>query len=296
MLLSFILVCGSKQATLYSFQIQSIMRGRAPLVRPRSPSSQSPLPGKEIEENETYETLELEEEEPFLLSKSFLILFLNCFLFSILVTVCTLYFTNHDELSFFLKELQNHISTSIHVGIKGSEATSKQHEAGQPNDSNAKDAIIYTLNIPPQCREKHQQKPEECCRILTNNMKEAFRRDGVIAVRGLLSPEEILALDQSSLKSMNITLTTNLQKGPIRVVGEGGFKGGKQFFSSRHHAVFEPDLVFRTVGLKSLLPQIASELMIAESESSMGTDETKLRSSTDSIRLIRDVFLAKDQE
>lgn len=226
-------------------------------------------------------------------------------------------------MSLVFNELRTNIMQSLPIGSSAIQSKShgrNQQESinsnGDSYDATREDAIIYTIRVPPQCRlragqrqnldEEQKQTSKECEKILSSEMKQAFIRDGVIAVRGLLSPDEISVLDQSSLDLMNITRdNSNAQKGtigrdwsgPIRVEAGSGLSGGKQFYSSRHHAVFE-DLGFRTVALKSLLPKVASELMVAESESGSASKSEALgiRSSTDSIRLLRDVFLAKDQE
>jgi len=158
---------------------------------------------------------------------------------------------------------------------------------------NSKDITIYTVDLPEECYYSTTGGVGEnktCKNILTKEIKETFDRDGVVAIRGLLSHQEIVSLDFDSMKLMDIELEEKVQKiRPIKLTVDKGTKpAGRQFISSSHHTIFERDLDgFRNVALKSLLPQVAAELL--------GMSDEHLQTKRN-LRLVRDIFLAKDQD
>lgn len=232
-----------------------------------------------------------ENEEALPQETSHVILFVKCILFSAVATLGILYYTNHEELSQLSKELKRIVSKGIVKDTSNTKLESLLQDFQQ--DAADDGSIIYTINVPPSCHQNGNHASIECSNLLSTQIKEAYLRDGVIAIRGLLSPDEIFSLDQSSLELMGFDKPIKLQEGPLKVGKERGVSAGKQFYTSRHHAIFESQ-GFQKVALQSLLPRVASELMLAES--SMGLDGRKLDSASDSVRLLRDVFLAKDQE
>jgi len=267
-------------------------RGRSP------PQSRSRSPSQDSNDDEllSLKHEEGEEEKDFLsMSLSALVLFIKCVLFSIIVTVSILSFTNFDEVSHILKEI---LSSRPQEVVQGNvPGNTPIHN----NDNN--NAEIYIITIPPQCLQSGHQNRDDCKNLLSEEMKEAYHKDGVIAIRGLLSPQEIESLDQSSLKILGIDTSKsskgfNTEEGPIKVSAASSVSG-KQFYSTRHHAIFESEMEgFSSVALKSLLPQVAAELM--------GMNESQLQSKSqtmqennkerESVRLLRDVFMAKDQD
>ena len=230
-------------------------------------------------------------QEISLVSTSHVIIFVKCILFSVVATLGILYYTNHEELSQLSKELKRTVSKGIVKDTSNAKLESLLEDFQQ--DAADDGSIIYTINVPPSCHQNDNHASIECSNLLSTQIKEAYLRDGVIAIRGILSPDEIVSLDQSSLELMGFDKPIKLQDGPLKVGKERGVSAGKQFYTSRHHAIFESQ-GFQKVALQSLLPRVASELMLAES--SMGLDGRKLDSASDSVRLLRDVFLAKDQE
>lgn len=208
-----------------------------------------------------------------LFSPSSLKLFLKCVIFSIIATILLLAVTNYNEVMFIMRNIQSSYAGNV-------------KDMKSQNISTSDEAIIYTITIPDECRSMENRDQENCRNILSSEMKEAFERDGVIAIRGLLSPEEIDALDTSSLQLMGLDPNAiGKDARPLKVSGASSFSG-KQFFSTIHHAIFESDKVgFADVALNSLLPQVASELMNMNSKES--------ETNGDNLRLIRDVFLAK---
>lgn len=257
-------------------------RGRSP------PRSRSRSPSQDSNDDEL--SLEQHEEEKDFLSISSLVIFIKCVLFSIIVTVSILSFTNFAEVSHILKEI---LSASGPQVVRG-------NVPGNTPIHNNDHAEIYIISIPPQCHQSGHQSRDECKNILSAEMKEAYHKDGVIAIRGLLSPQEIESLHQSSLKLLGIDTSTsqgfNTEEGPITV--SRASSSGKQFFSTRHHAIFESEMEgFNSVALKSLLPQVAAELMgMNESQSQSQSQSQENNKEKESVRLVRDVFMAKDQD
>ena len=258
-------------------------RGRSPT---RSNSRSSSIDSSRSDDDEqSYQ----EENGMDFFSMASLVIVLKCVIFSIIATLSILLFTNYSDISQLVKE--------VHDGFLSQPQEKAQRPSpGQGNTPiiNNDDAVIHTIHIPPQCHQSDRQKQEECKNILSEEMKEAFHQDGVIAFRGLLSSQEIESLDRSSMKLMGIDASKGLrtEEGPIKVTGASSVSG-RQFFSTHHHAIFESELEgFRNVALKSLLPQMAAELM-GMNESSSLQESSK---DEESLRLIRDVFLAKDQD
>ena len=159
----------------------------------------------------------------------------------------------------------------------------------QSNNTNTATTTTHTLNTPetPKCHDNNQL-------LLTQEMKHAFQQDGVIALRGLLSPDLLSQLNQSSMTIINKQVSKTGRK-PGTVSGKqfyttqmgvmfggaaatataaattgGGVgttaDGGSSSSSTRdqHHgssSSSSSSIGFRNVALSSLVPQIAAELM-----------------------------------
>lgn len=215
----------------------------------------------------------------------YIALFLKCVIFSFLVTASVLCCTNYREMAYIF----NIIRASVVLRIQGL----SHFSSAQFCNDGSKDAIIYTLDISEKChsaRSGSESSKQTCRDLITKEIKDAFDRDGVVAIRGLLSSQEMDSLDLDSMELMGIEFENKIKAiRPIKLSVDRGTKPtGRQFISSRHHAVFEKDLDgFRNVALKSLLPQVASELL--------GMSDTSPQDGRN-LRLVRDIFLAKDQD
>ena len=114
-------------------------------------------------------------------------------------------------------------------------------------------------------------------------MHQRFQEDGVIAIRNLI-PEELLS---------------NLQIASSALVADNAhnFGRGKQFHTVKMGAIFiDDDSIaesFRKVALFGLIPRISTELLGLQPSESPET-ETCHSAEDNSMRLLRDVFLAKD--
>ena len=118
--------------------------------------------------------------------------------------------------------------------------------------------IVNRMEQPPP---NHGNNNNACRNLVSDEIKIAFQKDGVVAIRGLLSS----------------TLLTQLQKAGTYLTDDNPNKqkyqrSGRQFHTTKMGAIFlsnnhnnhnDDDLlsIFRTVAIKSILPQISSELM-----------------------------------
>ena len=114
--------------------------------------------------------------------------------------------------------------------------------------------------------------------ILSEEVLTAYRNEGVIAVRGLLSKGMLEALDPASQQLINEQEDKNTQRQrPRRQTQFHTVQLGPSFLSD--DALATP---FRNVALESILPSIAAQLL--------GLDESH------SLRMLRDILLAKDND
>jgi hypothetical protein len=132
--------------------------------------------------------------------------------------------------------------------------------------------------------------------IVSSEMRAAFEKDGVIAVRGLLSADILSRLDVAS----NDLIMEQKAKNKNKEKPRGAFTGQKkqtQFFSVKQGAIFrDPPIIgseynqtqsispFVEVSLLSRIPQIAADLL------HLADDQNE------TMRMLRDIFLAKDEE
>jgi hypothetical protein len=114
--------------------------------------------------------------------------------------------------------------------------------------------------------------------ILSEEMMNAYRSEGVIAIRGLLSDELMAALNPASQQLVKEQQERDTQRGYRRP--------STQFHTVQLGPSFLLDesiaAPFRTVALTTSLPSIAAQLL--------ELDESQ------SLRMLRDIFLAKDND
>jgi ectoine hydroxylase-related dioxygenase (phytanoyl-CoA dioxygenase family) len=163
------------------------------------------------------------------------------------------------------------------------------------------DAIIHFISIPDSCRTNSNKCQDDniISNLLSTQLKEAFQSDGVIALRGIFTQEEIQRLKQASHEYIqNNTNSSTHRSG-----------SAKQFFLSKYSIALQQE-DFRYIALQSMLPRIVAELLWEyndlpqrqnhkeEKEGANNTTIHHFTSSTlpSSIRMIRDVLLVKDQD
>ena len=137
-------------------------------------------------------------------------------------------------------------------------------------------------------------------RIITPEMKQTFEKDGVIAIRGLISKDLLDRLDVASYpltrqEKPKETIITGRKKPPsqFHTVQEGAIffnltsSNGEDKSNASSSSSLPP---FYEVALKSEIPLVAAELLGYDSES----DDNKNRK--EKLRVLRDIFLTKDEE
>ena len=119
--------------------------------------------------------------------------------------------------------------------------------------------------------------------LVTKKIRDLYERDGVVAIRGLLTPQQLDLLEIASNELVQDQESKNK--------GRGRKRSGTQFHSVHVGVVFleTPDkngslAAFRDVALFSNVPKFAAELLQLDK----GGNET--------IRLLRDIFLTKDED
>ena len=141
---------------------------------------------------------------------------------------------------------------------------------------------------------------------ITNAMKQAYRHDGVLAVRGLIPSTLLQELQVASNQLIQEQHYSNAQK---------RFKvRGKQFFTVQHSVIFRTpeslqnqtqeivpsnnamDNPFLRLAVQTSLPQVAAALLHPTMTPSAGIDSGNNGHDTKSLRILRDIFLAKDDD
>ena len=119
--------------------------------------------------------------------------------------------------------------------------------------------------------------------LVTKKIRDLYERDGVVAVRGLLTPQQLDLLEIASNELVQDQESKN--KGRSRK------RSGTQFHSVRVGAAFleTPDrngslAAFRDVALFSNVPKFAAELLQLD------------KGRNDTMRMLRDIFLVKDED
>jgi hypothetical protein len=121
--------------------------------------------------------------------------------------------------------------------------------------------------------------------FVTNEMRLAYENDGVIAVRGLLTSEQ---LEMLKIASDQVVLASETPEERSRKKR----RSERQFHTVQSGAIFleapgtdnATTFGFREVALFSNIPKMAAELLQLDS------------SKNETMRMLRDIFLAKDSE
>lgn len=121
-----------------------------------------------------------------------------------------------------------------------------------------------------------------------HEITEAYRKDGVVAVRGLIDPDLLMRLNATSSNLVKEKLQA--RKGNIKR------RGSKQFFTVDHGIVFrDPPTYVNGTLASSELPNPFLELATMSQIPQMVANLLGI-GSNESLRLIRDIFLAKDDD
>jgi ectoine hydroxylase-related dioxygenase (phytanoyl-CoA dioxygenase family) len=160
-----------------------------------------------------------------------------------------------------------------------------------------------------------------------NNIHDAFYKDGVVAIRGLLSEDLLRQLDDESLIVVQDLVESRIQqsiqtKNSTASISPKSTQQNKkkllQFFTVKHRILFQNKnsqtlSAFANVAIRSAIPSLVAALhynytkpftkMMENEISANGSisndnrlDELLRSKTTQNIRVLRDIFLAKDNE
>lgn len=144
---------------------------------------------------------------------------------------------------------------------------------------------------------------------ISDHMKNAYQQDGVVAIRGLIPPDLLHSLQEAADQLIKEQHYSNAkQRFKVR---------GKQFFTVKHSVIFRTpeslqnhtdpvpempasssssssalDNPFVRLVVQTSLPQVAATLLYPSSM----MDGQVLRGDENNLRLLRDIFLAKDND
>jgi hypothetical protein len=139
---------------------------------------------------------------------------------------------------------------------------------------------------------------------LTDEMKDAYLQDGVIALRGVVPEDLLVRLEEASQTFLDEQHAHDQKKprGPIT----GMKKSGRQFYTVKQGVIFQDPPVFDDnnatmlykspfleLALLGNVPFLASEFLKLEMGLTAGEDTN---ANMTSVRMLRDIFLAKDEE
>lgn len=154
-----------------------------------------------------------------------------------------------------------------------------------------------------------QLSPEELpALLLSEEMRVAFERDGVIAIRGLLDASTLNALDVATMGLVREQQQKNIAKSQERPkVMTGRKPSGKQFYTVRQNAIFLPSpnenvtSPFVVAAMLSAIPKVATSLLLLQmKQQHQSTNITEMMCTNETtpttVRILRDIFLAKDDD
>ena len=119
------------------------------------------------------------------------------------------------------------------------------------------------------------QVEKDSSTLMSKRQLRAFERDGFIVLRGLFGEEEIEQMVEGGEALVETSKQTNSYT--FSFIEKNLIYGASPFIRENDEAL----QIFRKIALRSKLPQICAELM-------------QLDPNTQSLRLLRDVYLAKD--
>jgi hypothetical protein len=132
--------------------------------------------------------------------------------------------------------------------------------------------------------------------LVSGEMQKSFHRDGVIAVRGLLDPALLSALDDATKEMVLQQQITNKEKSIVKPkLLTGRKKPPKQFFTVGQGSMFLPMndenstsiSPFVEVATMSKIPHVVAGLLQFDCDT---------YTNNRTLRVLRDIFLAKDEE
>lgn len=124
--------------------------------------------------------------------------------------------------------------------------------------------------------------------LVSDEIRKAFQTDGVIAIRGLLDDDLLKLLDKASANLVEEKRRKSYK--PRGALSGGKVPRPKQFYLANHSLMLQQDPEsqsldnnpFLKVSLQSRIPMVAADLLQMEPK--------------ETLRVLRDIFLAKDED
>ena len=154
------------------------------------------------------------------------------------------------------------------------------------DDTPEVDPAYQALGPPPKVDPPKIFQFQEGMPLVSDEMRAAFQKNGVIAIRGLLDDDLLKNLDKASADLVE----EHQQKKPRGALSGGKVPRPKQFYMANHSLMLQEDPEvqsldnnpFLKVSLQSRIPMVAADLLQME--------------DNETLRAMRDIFLAKDED
>jgi Phytanoyl-CoA dioxygenase (PhyH) len=150
----------------------------------------------------------------------------------------------------------------------GAANTEGRERSNRVNEASHRINPVYTVN---RTQDGHVA-------AISNEVKRAFQLDGVVAIRGLVRPTLVEGVYKESASLLN----TNPRK-------------GAQFHTARHNSLFLSEALWQ-VAAESDIPAVAFQLLQHELSSATSDDPELTTPIVASLRIMRDIFLAKSSD
>jgi len=158
------------------------------------------------------------------------------------------------------------------------------------NDSNNTEQVYQKLGPVPQIDPPHifrvdtskwDNNDNDQMMLLDDQIRTAYQKDGVVAIRGLIHKKLLERLDVETAEIVNEQVQQD----------NGKRKRGNQFHTVNHGTIFRntPTSAFVELALRSPVPRVAAELLTT-------VEQDPIKGGFQTIRLLRDIFLAKDDD
>eukprot|EP00816_Leptocylindrus_hargravesii_P001935 CAMPEP_0196814004 /NCGR_PEP_ID=MMETSP1362-20130617/40762_1 /TAXON_ID=163516 /ORGANISM="Leptocylindrus danicus, Strain CCMP1856" /LENGTH=488 /DNA_ID=CAMNT_0042190481 /DNA_START=218 /DNA_END=1684 /DNA_ORIENTATION=- len=148
--------------------------------------------------------------------------------------------------------------------------------------------------------------------LLTHEVHEAYRKDGVVAIRNLIASDVLQRLREAGDELISFS-NNNVNDRSRQIQSNASaqrYTRNSQFHTVKSGVIFPENtgaaarrnvsLAFQNVGLHGLVPYVAAELLfgvgaVSNNKTSDDEDVLEINGHGNNIRLLRDIFLAKDE-
>jgi len=190
------------------------------------------------------------------------------------------------------------------------------------NSQNATTCAFVSMHTPMVENNKNGKNSEQSCEasastfipsLLTHEVHDAYRKDGVVAIRNLIASDVLHRLREAGDELISFSNNKVVNDRSRRIQSNGSvqrYTRNSQFHTVKSGVIFPENtgararrnvsLAFQEVGLHGLVPYVAAELVfgvgaVSNNKTSEDEDVLEINSHGNNIRLLRDIFLAKDE-